>query len=158
MNTIDRTSSPDLTRSVLYRWAVVLVLLTGAMLYSAWRMTSAATRLPATLVGATVGLEHGAAPVTMQHAGHDHQTTSATKPKLGRYRCTMPECGDQGSNDPNSRCPVCGMKREEREGGTELPVFCLRCFLSALFFVCASFMSRRRLRQKLARRSSRQLF
>ena len=28
------------------------------------------------------------------------------------YMCTMPECGDQGSDDPNSRCPVCGMKRE----------------------------------------------
>ena len=32
-------------------------------------------------------------------------------PKLW-YMCTMPECGDTGSDDPNSRCPVCGMKRE----------------------------------------------
>ncbi|UCG16829.1 MAG: efflux RND transporter periplasmic adaptor subunit [Phycisphaerales bacterium] len=28
------------------------------------------------------------------------------------YMCTMPECGDVGSDDPASRCPVCGMKRE----------------------------------------------
>ena len=28
------------------------------------------------------------------------------------YRCTMPVCNDPGSADPNSRCPVCGMKRE----------------------------------------------
>jgi len=33
------------------------------------------------------------------------------------YRCTMPECGDQGSSDPNSHCPVCGMKREQVSGG-----------------------------------------
>ncbi|MCB9850638.1 MAG: efflux RND transporter periplasmic adaptor subunit [Phycisphaerales bacterium] len=33
------------------------------------------------------------------------------------YRCTMPECGDQGSSDPNSRCPVCGMKRERVDTG-----------------------------------------
>ena len=32
-------------------------------------------------------------------------------PKLW-YMCTMPECNDPGSDDPNSRCPVCGMKRE----------------------------------------------
>lgn len=34
-----------------------------------------------------------------------------SKPKRW-YMCTMPECGDQGSDDPDSRCPVCGMKRE----------------------------------------------
>ncbi|HPF39376.1 MAG TPA: efflux RND transporter periplasmic adaptor subunit [Phycisphaerae bacterium] len=28
------------------------------------------------------------------------------------YMCTMPECNDTPSEDPNSRCPVCGMKRE----------------------------------------------
>ena len=28
------------------------------------------------------------------------------------YRCTMTECNDPGSADPDSRCPVCGMRRE----------------------------------------------
>jgi Cu(I)/Ag(I) efflux system membrane fusion protein len=28
------------------------------------------------------------------------------------YKCTMPECNDQGSEDPKSRCPMCGMVRE----------------------------------------------
>ncbi len=31
------------------------------------------------------------------------------------YRCTMPECNDHGSDDPKSRCPVCGMVREQVE-------------------------------------------
>lgn len=44
-----------------------------------------------------------------------HETSGSTKPKL--YRCTMPECGDQGSTDPNSRCPVCGMKRGNVDAG-----------------------------------------
>lgn len=38
--------------------------------------------------------------------------TEPASPGKAWYRCTMPECGDQGSDDPNSRCPVCGMKRE----------------------------------------------
>jgi Cu(I)/Ag(I) efflux system membrane fusion protein len=33
------------------------------------------------------------------------------------YRCTMPECNDPGSDDPNSRCPVCGMKRGSVDTG-----------------------------------------
>ncbi|UCE60227.1 MAG: efflux RND transporter periplasmic adaptor subunit [Phycisphaerales bacterium] len=37
--------------------------------------------------------------------------TDKTKSKRW-YMCTMPECGDRGSDDPDSRCPVCGMKRE----------------------------------------------
>ncbi len=37
-------------------------------------------------------------------------TVGKAKPERW-YMCTMPECGDQGSDDPNSRCPVCGMKR-----------------------------------------------
>ena len=28
------------------------------------------------------------------------------------YRCPMSECNDPGSTDPDSRCPVCGMRRE----------------------------------------------
>ena len=31
------------------------------------------------------------------------------------YKCTMPECNDVGSSDPEIRCPVCGMKREPVE-------------------------------------------
>lgn len=41
------------------------------------------------------------------------EAVAAGKAKPKRwYMCTMPECGDQGSDDSNSRCPVCGMKRE----------------------------------------------
>jgi len=39
------------------------------------------------------------------------QFGAAAQPKAW-YRCTMPECNDPGSDDPKSRCPVCGMKRE----------------------------------------------
>lgn len=53
---------------------------------------------------------------------HEHQpggpTTSERKPQAW-YRCTMPECGDQGSSDPESRCPVCGMKRQRVDTGGE---------------------------------------
>jgi multidrug efflux pump subunit AcrA (membrane-fusion protein)/YHS domain-containing protein len=42
------------------------------------------------------------------------------------YRCTMPECGDPGSADPNSRCPVCGMKREPVSARPE-PTTWYRC-------------------------------
>lgn len=38
--------------------------------------------------------------------------TAAATGGANLYRCTMPECGDPGSTDPHSRCPVCGMKRE----------------------------------------------
>jgi len=53
---------------------------------------------------------------SMKHAQTDE---SAAKQKKKWYRCTMPECGDQGSDDPNSRCPVCGMKREDVSGDAE---------------------------------------
>lgn len=43
--------------------------------------------------------------------------TAAPTTQDAWYRCTMPECGDVGSDDPNSRCPVCGMKRERMETG-----------------------------------------
>jgi len=45
-----------------------------------------------------------------KRAKHEHEESAW-------YRCTMPECGDQGSDDPNSRCPVCGMKRERMDTG-----------------------------------------
>ncbi|MCB9851659.1 MAG: efflux RND transporter periplasmic adaptor subunit [Phycisphaerales bacterium] len=43
--------------------------------------------------------------------------THANRPAAGQqlYMCTMPECNDTPSTDPNSRCPVCGMKREAIE-------------------------------------------
>ena len=40
------------------------------------------------------------------------ESKATTEKKQAWYRCTMPECGDVGSSDPDSRCPVCGMKRE----------------------------------------------
>lgn len=39
-------------------------------------------------------------------------TTSAPQKGQQLYMCTMPECNDTPSTDPNSRCPVCGMKRQ----------------------------------------------
>ncbi len=53
------------------------------------------------------------------HMAHAQSDGSASKQKKKWYRCTMPECGDQGSSDPNSRCPVCGMKREDVSGDAE---------------------------------------
>jgi len=51
----------------------------------------------------------GVKPVATIPPGPPARTPQAPRPW---YRCTMPECGDTGSDDPNSRCPVCGMKRE----------------------------------------------
>ncbi len=47
--------------------------------------------------------------IAMNNDGEDEKQGHQAK---AWYRCTMPECGDQGSADPKSRCPVCGMKRE----------------------------------------------
>lgn len=151
MTTSEAMTSSDLTRSVLRRWAAVLVLLTCAMLYATWRMASAASRLPATsilaagdtepdiehwtcsmhpevrqpnpgncpecsmeLIPKYVGVDApGVMPAMSQGAGHEPKTHAPSASKKAHYRCTMPECGDQGSGDPNSRCPVCGMKRGE---------------------------------------------
>ncbi|GJM23830.1 MAG: hypothetical protein DHS20C16_02450 [Phycisphaerae bacterium] len=55
---------------------------------------------------------HGSS-TSHQHSGH---MAGAGKVQAW-YRCTMPECGDQGSSDPESRCPVCGMKRERVDSG-----------------------------------------
>lgn len=43
------------------------------------------------------------------------KTTSAPQKGQQLYMCTMPECNDTPSTDPNSRCPVCGMKRQPIE-------------------------------------------
>ena len=51
------------------------------------------------------------------------QPASAKSAAKAWYRCTMPECGDVGSDDPESHCPVCGMKRERvNTGGEEADV------------------------------------
>jgi Cu(I)/Ag(I) efflux system membrane fusion protein len=56
--------------------------------------------------------------VTPAHAGHAEAHGTGEAKSKQWYRCTMPECGDQGSDDPNSRCPVCGMKREPVDMGS----------------------------------------
>lgn len=67
----------------LRRWMVLAALLIAVLGWGAWRATH---RLPASA---------------------DQQPAAAAW-----YRCTMTECNDPGSGDPESRCPVCGMKRE----------------------------------------------
>jgi Cu(I)/Ag(I) efflux system membrane fusion protein len=57
----------------------------------------------------------GVKPAAISSAGHQHGASPGGDKSSAWYRCTMPECGDQGSSDPESRCPVCGMKRERVE-------------------------------------------
>ncbi len=75
--------------------------------------------------------ELGTPPATHEHdtttsgaglrAGESSQSGAGLRPRESAarewYRCTMPECGDVGSDDANSRCPVCGMKRERVDIG-----------------------------------------
>lgn len=64
--------------------------------------------------------EPGVRPVARSNAGNQIASAGhlhASGKEQARYRCTMPECGDQGSSDPESRCPVCGMKREQVDTG-----------------------------------------
>ncbi len=87
-------------RSVLTRWAILLILIGAFSLWATWRMRRAASnirKMPAQL----------SAPATQKPSNRDKHAQQSKE----WYRCTMPECGDQGSADPNSRCPVCGMKR-----------------------------------------------
>jgi len=66
--------------------------------------------------------EPGVKPTASKPGGHSAHASSkgkASKQRKKWYRCTMPECGDQGSDDPHSRCPVCGMKREDVSGDAE---------------------------------------
>lgn len=147
-------------RSVLLRWAIVLVLLAVFALWASWRMANVARRMPTTAESADTAQERPEArieywtctmhpqiqepepgkcpicgmPLVEKYLGSDEpgvkpagpaptkptnhamhqQSDSAAQGGAARawYRCTMPECGDAGSADPDSRCPVCGMKRE----------------------------------------------
>ncbi|UCG31824.1 MAG: efflux RND transporter periplasmic adaptor subunit, partial [Phycisphaerales bacterium] len=85
-------------RRLLFRWALVVVALVAVLVWATWRLGRASARLPGE--SATLREVSGA-------------------PSQGRawYRCTMAECNDVGSSDPDSRCPVCGMKRERVDAG-----------------------------------------
>jgi multidrug efflux pump subunit AcrA (membrane-fusion protein)/YHS domain-containing protein len=144
---------------LMWRWAVVLVVLGVFALWATWRMSTAANRLPQLAGGASAtaqaeplidywtctmhpqirqaepgkcpicGMElvpkyaasnepgvkpAPAAPAREGEAPTEpvHQPSEPTSKQTMWYRCTMPGCGDVGSDDPDSRCPVCGMKRE----------------------------------------------
>ncbi len=88
------------TVSLLHRWVSLLIVLVILLLWASWRINRAAKDL-GTAVAAT---ESTASQSSAVH-GASHKAQAW-------YMCTMPECGDKGSADPNSRCPVCGMKRE----------------------------------------------
>lgn len=97
-------------RGVLFRWAVVLAMSGTFAVWAAWRLATVASRTPS--VGASSARASTDAMPSVS-GGHAHAGHGAANPKQQAwYRCTMPECGDQGSSDPESRCPVCGMKRE----------------------------------------------
>ncbi len=158
-NTNDATRE---LRSVLVRWAMLIVLFGAFAMWATCRMNQAAARLAAgggsvsatknaaptieywtctmhpdvrqdeagdcpvcgmELVAKYEGIsEPGVKPMATKPGGHSAHASSkdkASKQSKKWYRCTMPECGDQGSSDPNSRCPVCGMKREDVSGDTE---------------------------------------
>lgn len=123
-------------RGVLARWCLVLLAVGAFAAWASWRMTTAAEELagaaPATGVEAPAEriLEHwtcsmhpevrlpepGECPVCgmplvpqYSEEGEPQETPDAPR---AWYLCTMPECNDPGSDDPESRCPVCGMQRE----------------------------------------------
>jgi len=153
MSTLHSDPYAAQVRKVMLRWAIVLVVLAASAFWAAWRMSTAASRLPALGstpttpgAGAEPQVEYwtctmhpqvrmpgpGACPqcsmkLVPKYHGSDEPgvppaTATGVKPaaepppeRKTWYKCTMPECNDQGSDDPNSRCPVCGMKREAVE-------------------------------------------
>lgn len=80
------TSTTTGRRRRVRRWVLLTGLLAVLVVWVAWRVSH---QLPVSA---------------------DHEPTATTW-----YRCSMPECNDPGSADSSSRCPVCGMKREEVE-------------------------------------------
>jgi Cu(I)/Ag(I) efflux system membrane fusion protein len=148
MNETAQSFTADLKR-LLVRWAFVLAAFGLFATWAAWRMNSAASRLPDAVATSVQSeavepeIEYwtctmhpevrqsdpGNCPkcgmeLVPKYVGSDEPgvkppavvTAAALPAAAGKakqwYRCTMPECGDVGSADPDSRCPVCGMKRE----------------------------------------------
>jgi Cu(I)/Ag(I) efflux system membrane fusion protein len=150
MNTQESIPYTAALSRLMWRWAVVLIVLIVVLMWASWRLGRAAERPPqtgtasvATAAPTEPAVEYytctmhpqirqstpGSCPIcgmqlVPKYAGSDdpgvkpvastqhvHAPAPAEKPKAW-YRCTMPECGDVGSDDPDSRCPVCGMKRE----------------------------------------------
>ena len=142
-------------RGVLLRWAILLGVLGAFTTWATWRMSTAASRMPA-LGSSALAVspseepaidywtctmhpeiqqdEPGDCPIcgmdlVPKYIGSDEPSVKPTsmtatpitphRESQAWYRCTMPECGDQGSSDPESRCPVCGMKRERVDSGGE---------------------------------------
>ena len=141
MATQDKSASVIAIRRLMWRWAVVLAALGVFAVWATWRMSTAAQRLPQLTAGTPAmspakpevefwtctmhpeiresqagdcpicGMDLVAKYVGSAEPGVAPAARPAAEAKAW-YRCTMPECGDVGSDDPNSRCPVCGMKRE----------------------------------------------
>lgn len=89
-------------RRLLIRWATVLALLSAAAVWATYRMDKA-----------RIALE------VASHSGVPGVKSAVPTPGAAQqvYMCTMPECNDTPSPDPESRCPVCGMKREPIDMG-----------------------------------------
>ena len=104
MNDTDPSKYAADVRKVFVRWCIVLAAVAVFAVWSTWRMRVSATNLSSavTTAVASTAAESDVTPA---------DTRAPKAPKLW-YMCTMPECNDPGSDDPNSRCPVCGMKRE----------------------------------------------
>ncbi|MHC5109113.1 MAG: efflux RND transporter periplasmic adaptor subunit [Planctomycetota bacterium] len=102
----ERDENVDRLRGVLVRWAFLISMLGVFALWTTCRMTRVAGSL------SSMSVPPAAQPdQAMTHAGHQPSESHDAPRAAPLYRCTMPECGDQGSTDPDSRCPVCGMKR-----------------------------------------------
>lgn len=147
MSNNHQSSTASELRSVLIRWVIVLGMVGLFAVWATWRMTSAAGNVSAkhahkgqatapaepeidywtcTMHPQVRQPEPGDCPICgMELVPHiadepaDRKMKQASQNMEAKvlYRCTMPECGDPGSSDPDSRCPVCGMKREKVETG-----------------------------------------
>ena len=136
MNTNDPDSCTAEVKCVLWRWSVLLVVIGLFALWATWRMHTAASRLSDRTGVTSSGIvapviEHwtctmhpevqqpgpGRCPkcnmeLVPKYAGSDEPGLPPSAGARTWYKCTMAECNDVGSNDPNSKCPVCGMKRQ----------------------------------------------
>lgn len=148
MTSTTKPTHNEQLRSVLLRWTALLVAAGVFSLWATCRMTSTANRVSAAPqtaaassavpAGETVWTcsmhpevrrdEPGDCPIcgmalikseTPPSPTPPGKSTSSSKAGKPWYRCTMPECGDQGSADPTSRCPVCGMRRERIDTGSD---------------------------------------